>query len=78
MIPKNKNPLESIEELQKPIIEQAIRDHHRNKNPLLDEEKVKQWQKTFDENREQRTKNNLKAYGETLCECGHDKVKLKK
>jgi len=46
----------------------------KNKNPL---DEIKQWQKTFDENQEQRNKDFSKGYQATLCECGHDKVKCK-
>ena len=44
----------------------------KTQNPL---DKVKQWQKAFDKNREQRNEDFSKAYRRTLCKCGYDKVR---
>lgn len=46
-------------------------------NPLLslDEGKLEQWRKAFDENRKQKNEDFKKAYQATLCKCGYDKIK---
>ena len=52
----------------------------KNKDPILEdlnEERVKQWQKAFDENREQRNKDFREAYQATLCKCKTGEIKCK-
>ncbi len=51
-----------------------------NKDPILEdlnEERVKQWRKAFDENKEQRNKDFLRGWQATLCKCKTGELKCK-